>query len=83
MWYIIILLALFQNVVIVVIIEELIVAVLNNIFESGPRPNTIDDFWRMIWQQNVNLIIMVTSLIENGKVCKRRALLALAPEELL
>lgn len=39
---------------------------------QGPRPNTVDDFWRMIWQQNVNLIIMTTSLMEGGKKkCER------------
>lgn len=35
---------------------------------QGPKPETLIDFWRMIWEKEVQLIIMVTSLEENGKV---------------
>lgn len=41
-------------------------------FFKGPRPNTLDDFWRMIWQQDVNLIVMITQLIEKTKVRSRK-----------
>ncbi|CAL4119903.1 unnamed protein product, partial [Meganyctiphanes norvegica] len=37
---------------------------------QGPKEsndNTIDDFWRMIWQENVACIIMLTNLKEEGK----------------
>lgn len=34
---------------------------------QGPKPLTVKDFWRMIWQENVCKIIMSTNLIENGK----------------
>lgn len=30
--------------------------------------NTIIDFWRMVWQENVHQIIMLTNIIEDGKV---------------
>ncbi|XP_065344148.1 receptor-type tyrosine-protein phosphatase T-like [Cloeon dipterum] len=34
---------------------------------QGPRVNTLDDFWRMVWQEKVPLIVMVTNLLEGGK----------------
>ncbi|ROT69632.1 putative receptor-type tyrosine-protein phosphatase S-like [Penaeus vannamei] len=37
---------------------------------QGPKAeknNTIGDFWRMVWEQNVSTIIMVANFIENGK----------------
>jgi len=30
--------------------------------------NTVDDFWLMIWQQGVQAIVMITNIIERGKV---------------
>ncbi|XP_076811797.1 uncharacterized protein LOC143458809 [Clavelina lepadiformis] len=36
---------------------------------QGPKECTVDDFWRMIWDQNVTTIIMVTKLNE-GKESK-------------
>ena len=38
------------------------------IVAQGPVPNTINDFWRMIWEQNVTTIVMLTRLIEDAKV---------------
>ena len=35
---------------------------------AGPGQNTLSDMWRMVWQLNVNRIVMVTQLSENGKV---------------
>ncbi|XP_062620863.1 receptor-type tyrosine-protein phosphatase epsilon-like isoform X1 [Saccostrea cucullata] len=34
---------------------------------QGPRQNTIKDFWTMIWQENVDQIIMLTNLKEGKK----------------
>ncbi|XP_011644954.1 receptor-type tyrosine-protein phosphatase kappa-like [Pogonomyrmex barbatus] len=35
---------------------------------QGPKPNTVLDFWRMVWQENVLIICMVTNIIENGRI---------------
>ncbi|CAN8004147.1 unnamed protein product, partial [Ixodes hexagonus] len=34
---------------------------------QGPRTNTVTDFWKMVWQENVCKIVMLTNLIEKGK----------------
>ncbi|XP_031348305.1 receptor-type tyrosine-protein phosphatase delta-like isoform X2 [Photinus pyralis] len=34
---------------------------------QGPKPTTVVDFWRMIWQENVNYIVMLANVIEGGK----------------
>ncbi|XP_048871237.1 receptor-type tyrosine-protein phosphatase H-like isoform X3 [Brienomyrus brachyistius] len=35
---------------------------------QGPLPNTVNDFWRMIWEQDVTGVVMVTNCNEGGKV---------------
>ncbi|KAA3677862.1 uncharacterized protein DEA37_0007772, partial [Paragonimus westermani] len=37
------------------------------IASQAPIKNTIDDFWQMIWEQNVHIIVMLTKLNEDGK----------------
>ncbi|KYN42233.1 Receptor-type tyrosine-protein phosphatase mu [Trachymyrmex septentrionalis] len=34
---------------------------------QGPKPNTVIDFWRMIWQENVLIICMLANVVESGK----------------
>uniref|UniRef100_A0A1B0FHQ2 protein-tyrosine-phosphatase n=1 Tax=Glossina morsitans morsitans TaxID=37546 RepID=A0A1B0FHQ2_GLOMM len=34
---------------------------------QGCLPNTIIDFWNMIWQENTRIIVMITREIERGK----------------
>ncbi|XP_034250839.1 tyrosine-protein phosphatase Lar [Thrips palmi] len=34
---------------------------------QGPLPNTVSQFWRMVWQHNVAIIVMLTKLKEQGQ----------------
>ncbi|KAG7277147.1 hypothetical protein CRUP_022610 [Coryphaenoides rupestris] len=33
-----------------------------------PMQETVFDFWRMVWQENTAAIVMVTNLVEVGRV---------------
>ncbi|XP_071952980.1 uncharacterized protein [Antedon mediterranea] len=39
---------------------------------QGPNKNSLSDFWRMIWQKNIKVIVMLTNILEGNKEkCKK------------
>ncbi|EYC21500.1 hypothetical protein Y032_0019g3860 [Ancylostoma ceylanicum] len=39
----------------------------NYILAQGPLENTCNDFWQMVWEQNVPAVIMLNKLMESGR----------------
>ncbi|KAH9370978.1 hypothetical protein HPB48_019095 [Haemaphysalis longicornis] len=35
---------------------------------QGPLPNTTVDFWEMVWEQQCTLVVMLTTLVERGRI---------------
>ena len=44
-------------------------------FNTGTTEHTINDMWRMIWQEEARLIVMTTNLKEGKKVWDFKGLL--------
>ena len=37
---------------------------------QDPSPDTVDDFWRILMEQNSNIVVMLTQLDEEDRVCE-------------
>jgi len=37
-------------------------------YVSGPNVASLNDFWQMIWEQDISVIVITTNLIEKNKV---------------
>jgi len=35
---------------------------------QGPLPDTSADFWQMVWEQRSTLVVMLTTIMERGRV---------------
>lgn len=43
---------------------------------TGPKQEMVYDFWRMVWQEHCSSIVMITKLVEVGRVRVSFALFA-------
>lgn len=35
---------------------------------QGPLPHTVGDFWRLVWEQQSQTLVMLTNCVESGQV---------------
>lgn len=35
---------------------------------QGPLPQTVGDFWRLVWEQQSHTLVMLTNCVESGRV---------------
>ena len=38
------------------------------IASQGPLPDTVGDFWRLVWDYNIPSVVMLTNIVEKMKV---------------
>ena len=46
---------------------------------QGPMQGSFPEFWRMIWEQNTTVIVMITHLFEGGKVILQNKRIEITP----
>ena len=44
------------------------ITAMNELLHAGPMKQTVDDFWRMVWEYKVQGIVALTRCVEMGKV---------------
>ncbi|XP_071811265.1 receptor-type tyrosine-protein phosphatase kappa-like [Apostichopus japonicus] len=51
------------------------------IASHGPNKDSVVDFWRMVWQENVSTIVMLTPLVEKEKFLSQKKCLKYWPDQ--